>query len=144
MSLPKKTSIVTDITNGSTDADIAINISNSSDAGSLQSDTQDECTMEEGVPIDDDGPLDVSNRRQQLVDAGFLTSRRAQNQAEDEHRHGFAVPSTADEMKVAKARWGEDAWQMKALKFINSDAVQRFLIGLLVMDVLILFSELGK
>ena len=33
---------------------------------------------------------------------------------------------------------------MKALKFINSDAVQRFLIGLLVMDVLILFSELGK
>ena len=63
--------------------------------------------MEEGVPIDDDGPLDVSNNlRQQLVDAGFLTSRRAQNQAEDEHRHGFAVPSTADEMKVAKARIG--------------------------------------
>lgn len=32
---------------------------------------------------------------------------------------------------------------MKALRFINSDVVQRLLVGLLVMDVFILLGELG-
>ena len=32
---------------------------------------------------------------------------------------------------------------MKALRFINSDLVQRLLVGLLVMDVFILLGELG-
>ena len=45
--------------------------------------------------------------------------------------------------KEAKVRWGDDTWQMKALRFINSDLVQRLLVALLVMDVFILLGELG-
>ena len=92
------------------------------------------------------------NLRQQLKDAGLLLSQTDINNESTmavidptSPRKGFAVPSTAEEISEAKHRWkSDDAWQMKALKFINSDVVQRVLIALLVMDVLILFSELGE
>ena len=119
-------------------------------------DTPDE-VMEEAIPVDaeqltiirsgstlndnvevDDAYADAVNKKQQLMDAGMDLERQ------DATRRGFAIPSTADEIKEANARWGEDAWQMKALRFINSDGVQRFLIFLLVLDVLILFTELGE
>ena len=116
----------------------------------------EEVTMEEAIPVDaeltiirsgstlndnvevDDAYAGAVNKKQQLMDAGMDLERQ------DATRRGFAIPSTADEIKEANARWGEDAWQMKALRFINSDGVQRFLIFLLVLDVLILFTELGE
>jgi len=58
-------------------------------------------------------------------------------------RQGFSLPSTANELHCAKERWDEDSWQLKALHFINSDKVQKFFIYLLVLDVLILFTELA-
>lgn len=119
-------------------------------------DTPDE-VMEEAIPVDaeqltiirsgstlndnvevDEAYAGAANKKQQLMDAGMDLERQ------DATRRGFAIPSTADEIKEANARWGEDAWQMKALRFINSDGVQRFLIFLLVLDVLILFTELGE
>ena len=64
----------------------------------------------------------------------------------DDHRQGqgFAIPSTADEIADAGKRWGEGTWQLNLLKIINSDFVQRFLVALLLMDVLVLFVELGE
>ena len=52
--------------------------------------------------------------------------------------------STAEEIHHAKGKWPEDSWQIKTLHFINSDPVQKLLICLLVLDVLILFTELGE
>ena len=59
-------------------------------------------------------------------------------------RQGFAIPSTAEEIADAGKRWGDGSWQIRLLAFINSDFVQKFLVGLLVLDVMILFSELGE
>ena len=59
-------------------------------------------------------------------------------------RQGFAIPSTAEEIADAGKRWGDGSWQLRLLAFINSDFVQKFLVGLLVLDVMILFSELGE
>lgn len=130
--------------------------------------------VDEAVPADAASKdLDASNRRQRLVDAGiFLTAantaqdpsinnsmntsahrrgspladRRASlvRSPRREKRHSFAVPSTEEEISEVKLRWGEETWQMKAIRFINSDGVQRLFIGLLVLDVMILFSELGE
>ena len=94
-------------------------------------------TLNDNVEVDE-AYAGAVNKKQQLMDAGMDLERQ------DATRRGFAIPSTADEIKEANARWGEDAWQMKALRFINSDGVQRFLIFLLVLDVLILFTELGE
>jgi hypothetical protein len=59
-------------------------------------------------------------------------------------RQGFAIPSTAEEIADAGKRWGDGSWQIRLLAFINSDLVQKVLVGLLVLDVMILFSELGE
>lgn len=59
------------------------------------------------------------------------------------HRTSFAIPSSADELLHAKGRWDDDSWQLKALAFINSDPVQKILVCLLVLDVLVLFTELA-
>mmetsp|Transcript_23055 Transcript_23055/g.42325 ORF Transcript_23055/g.42325 Transcript_23055/m.42325 type:complete len:319 (-) Transcript_23055:469-1425(-) len=91
---------------------------------------------ETAIPTAATTPID---RRQQYADAagGYQeTATRAT-------RRGFAIPSTGEELHHAKGRWSEDSWQMKALTFINSDAVQKFFICLLVLDVLILFTELA-
>ena len=58
-------------------------------------------------------------------------------------RNSFAIPSCEEENHRVKVRWGEETWQYKTLRFINSTPVQRFLIALLLLDVLILFAELA-
>lgn len=65
------------------------------------------------------------------------------NKAKGTGRRGFAVPSTDHELDHARSRWSENSWQLKLLNFINSHAVQKALVCLLLMDVLILFTELG-
>ena len=62
----------------------------------------------------------------------------------DEHRQGFAIPSTSEEIADAGRRWGAESWQINLLKTINSDFVQRLLVALLVLDVMVLFVELGE
>ena len=57
--------------------------------------------------------------------------------------YSFDPFSTADELNHAKERWEEESWQLKALRFINSDIVQKVLICMLLLDVIILFTELA-
>lgn len=52
--------------------------------------------------------------------------------------------STEDELNEAKSRWSEDSWQISAMRLINSEKVQKLMICLLLMDVIILFAELGE
>ena len=58
-------------------------------------------------------------------------------------RSTFAIPSCEDENHRVKVRWGEQTWQYRALRFLNSTPVQRLLIALLLLDVMILFAELA-
>ena len=92
--------------------------------------------IEEGVETNE------SNLREKFAEVGGFDVDDPLE--EGEHRKGFAIPSTADEIADAKSRWGDGSWQMKLLAFINSDFVQKFLVGLLVLDVLVLFVELGE
>lgn len=55
----------------------------------------------------------------------------------------FILPSSAEELTHVKGRWDDDSWQLKAIQFINSHLVQKILIGLLLTDVMIIFSELA-
>lgn len=91
--------------------------------------------IEEGVEANE------SNLREKFAEVGGFDVDDPLE--EGEHRKGFAIPSTADEIADAKSRWGDGSWQMKLLAFINSDFVQKFLVGLLVLDVLVLFVELA-
>jgi len=91
--------------------------------------------IEEGVEANE------SNLREKFAEVGGFDVDPLE---EGEHRQGFAIPSTADEIADAKTRWGDGSWQMKLLAFINSDFVQKFLVGLLILDVLVLFVELGE
>lgn len=79
------------------------------------------------------------NRRSQAFTGG--SPKRWSQQRNN--RSTFAIPSCEEENHRVKVRWGEDAWQYKALHFINSTPVQRLLIALLLLDVLILFAELA-
>ena len=77
--------------------------------------------MDEGVPINDTNTnVAIVDSRRQLLEAMGLGQEDEPNTT----RTGFAVPSTADEIEGARVRWGEGTWQMKALRFINSDFVQ--------------------
>ena len=102
----------------------------------LSDDSRDSATVK--VVMDEAVPITESPKRNIREEIGFN-----EDDEEDGHRTGFAVPSTAEEIEEAKVRWGDNTWQMKALSFINSDLVQRLLVGLLVMDVFILLGELG-
>ncbi len=95
-------------------------------------------SVEEALPVSEDAE---PNLRQQLADAGGF---EALDDDHVEHRQGFAIPSTKEEISDAGKRWGDGSWQMKLLTFINSDFVQKFLVFLLVCDVLVLFIELGE
>lgn len=114
-------------------------------AKDLQSNTSEDTEekiqqMDEGVPIKDANTNNVAiDSRRELLEAMGL----GQEDEPNAPRAGFAVPSTADEIEGARLRWGEGTWQMKALRFINSNFVQKLLVGLLVMDVFILLGELG-
>lgn len=92
-------------------------------------------SVEEAVTVE----ANETNLREKFAEAGGFDIDDP-----DDHRQGFAIPSTADEIADAGKRWGEGTWQLKLLKIINSDFVQRFLVALLLMDVLVLFVELGE
>ena len=94
-------------------------------------------SVEEALPISE---ATEPNLRKQFEEVGGFDVE----DDPDEHRQGFAIPSTKEEITDAGKRWGDGSWQMKLLKFINSDAVQKFLVLLLVLDVMVLFIELGK
>jgi len=60
----------------------------------------------------------------------------------------LGLPTYQDEAAKVNEKYGtatghEDPWQVRLLKFLNSSAVTHFLIGLLMLDVTILFIELG-
>ena len=95
-------------------------------------------SVEEALPVSEETE---PNLRQQLADAGGF---EALDDDPEEYRQGFAIPSTKEEISDAGKRWGDGSWQMKLLTFINSDFVQKFLVFLLVCDVLVLFIELGE
>lgn len=99
-------------------------------------DSGDPQCIEEGVEANE------SNLREKFAEVGGFDVDDPLE--EGEHRQGFAIPSTADEIADAKTRWGDGSWQMKLLAFINSDFIQKFLVGLLILDVLVLFVELGE
>ena len=96
----------------------------------LSDDSRDSAVVQ--VVMDEAVPTTESPKRNIREEIGFN-----EDEEEDGHRTGFAVPSTAEEIEEAKVRWGDNTWQMKALRFINSDLVQRCLVLLLVMDVII-------
>lgn len=54
----------------------------------------------------------------------------------------MAMPTNANERAHVHAKHGENSWQAKILRIIHSDLVQYILMGLLLMDVCILFVEL--
>mmetsp|Transcript_9443 Transcript_9443/g.14179 ORF Transcript_9443/g.14179 Transcript_9443/m.14179 type:complete len:325 (-) Transcript_9443:149-1123(-) len=98
-------------------------------------------SVEEASPINNE-TIDAteSNLREKFAEVGGF---EALADDPDEHRQGFAIPSTSEEIADAGKRWGDGSWQMKLLKIINSDFIQRFLVVLLVLDVLVLFVELA-
>lgn len=52
------------------------------------------------------------------------------------------IPTNADERVHVHQTHGEDSWQAKILRIIHSNTVQYLLMGLLLLDVVILFVEL--
>ena len=62
----------------------------------------------------------------------------------------LGLPTFQDEAAMVDEKYGtasghehQDPWQVRLLKFLNSSSVTHFLIGLLMLDVTILFIELG-
>jgi hypothetical protein len=56
--------------------------------------------------------------------------------------HMMAIPTNANERDHVHQTHGEDSWQARILHIIHSDYVQYLLMGLLLLDVMILFVEL--
>jgi hypothetical protein len=54
----------------------------------------------------------------------------------------FGIPSNQETRHYAGDTHGEDSWQFKLVLFIHSPPVQRLLMGLLVLDVGLLFLEM--
>lgn len=52
--------------------------------------------------------------------------------------------SPEEEMDHVEEKKGEGSWQAKALRVLHSGAVQNLFIALLLLDVLVLFAQLGK
>ena len=52
------------------------------------------------------------------------------------------VPTNADELHLAHNAHGEESWQAKALNFLHRRTVQYVMMGLLLLDVLVLFLDL--
>mmetsp|Transcript_33262 Transcript_33262/g.54909 ORF Transcript_33262/g.54909 Transcript_33262/m.54909 type:complete len:307 (+) Transcript_33262:85-1005(+) len=52
------------------------------------------------------------------------------------------VPTSADERAHVHETHGEDSWQARILHIIHTDFVEYLLMGLLILDVIILFIEL--
>lgn len=54
----------------------------------------------------------------------------------------FGIPTTMETTAHIKDEHGEDSWRSNVVNFIHSKWVQRLLMYLLVLDVLLLFTEL--
>jgi hypothetical protein len=52
------------------------------------------------------------------------------------------VPTDSDEMHLAHHVHGEQSWQARVLRFFHKQSVQYLLMGLLLVDVLVLFFDL--
>lgn len=52
------------------------------------------------------------------------------------------IPSPNEELHRVSERHGPDSWQVKTIKLVNSAKVQHLLMALLLIDVIILFTEM--
>lgn len=57
-------------------------------------------------------------------------------------RFSFVIPTHEDQIVAAHDMHGEASWQMRLLKVLHSRATQFTLMGLLLLDVIILFADL--
>lgn len=55
----------------------------------------------------------MEDRRRRYAEAHYDYQERAVR-----GRRGFSIPSSAGELHHAKARWSEDSWQMKTLRYV--------------------------
>lgn len=60
----------------------------------------------------------------------------------DKHRINFGIPSRKAVTSLAEGNHGDDSWIRRAHKFFDQKWVQLTLIGLLCLDILIIFIEL--
>mmetsp|Transcript_578 Transcript_578/g.1034 ORF Transcript_578/g.1034 Transcript_578/m.1034 type:complete len:404 (+) Transcript_578:250-1461(+) len=60
----------------------------------------------------------------------------------DSQRINYDIPTNEGVDEHVKRYQGHDSWRYKIVKFIHSKKVQYFLMGLLLLDVLILFVEM--
>lgn len=104
-------------------------------------DSANEGFVNDGGRKDTNTPL-LSNRDAALTSTKPKFSRRLQSSLWSA-RNSFAIPSNPEEVAYVKDTWGEETWQYKSLRFMNSSNVQIFLIALLLTDVFILFTELA-
>jgi Ion transport protein len=58
------------------------------------------------------------------------------------HAMNFNIPTDQGVHDHVKGQYSQDSWRYKVLKFLHSNKVQIMLIGLLLLDVIILFVEL--
>jgi Zn-finger nucleic acid-binding protein len=54
----------------------------------------------------------------------------------------FGIPTNQGTQEHAYAEHGESSWRYKVLKFLHSRKVQSILMGLLLLDILVLFAEI--
>jgi Ion transport protein len=93
-------------------------------------------------------PPRVMTERDHLRGAGFELQRSpttTTNKATRLNKTGglqMIVPTNADELHLAHNAHGEKSWQAKALNFLHRRSVQYVMMGLLLMDVLVLFLDL--
>jgi hypothetical protein len=82
----------------------------------------------QGRPGLGDPPRRVSNLPKRGLDTSRFLSMR--------------IPAAADAHHTATETHGHDHWKVNLLNFIHSDTVERVLMGLLLLDVFLLFIEL--
>lgn len=59
-----------------------------------------------------------------------------------QHSMNFAIPTTKGAQDHAEEQHGSHSWRYKALKFIHQSWFQKLLMALLLLDVIILFTEI--
>eukprot|EP00957_Ditylum_brightwellii_P170691 12992685-Ditylum_brightwellii.AAC.1 len=52
------------------------------------------------------------------------------------------VPTNDDETRIVNETHGKDSWQARILHIVHRSSIQRFLMVLLLIDVMLLFAEL--
>jgi hypothetical protein len=74
----------------------------------------------------------LSLQQRANVSAGRLSTRT----------FNFGIPTNQGTQEHAYAEHGEASWRYKVLKFLHSRKVQSILMGLLLLDIIILFAEI--